>query len=210
MSITKQACVGWKHTDTRTCTQVLQSYMSSCVKGEVLVCWEKVCCPRLEWWRDTNLLYGERIRAVLSMLYFVFSKVGVLYQATSVMRFKQIVWVIPSNRERHKCERHFIRSSNYSSMYYASSALLIWPSTNMKFLSFLPPLLSHSMLILCSFFALHIKEHPLWYTQSLTMLSKCLLLSHSAYGSSCSSHIASLSSKGHRWKRNKRWVGPEK
>lgn len=46
-----------------------------------------------------NLMFGERIR----VLYFAFRRVRVL-SATSVISFKQIVWVILSNRVKHKCD----------------------------------------------------------------------------------------------------------
>lgn len=142
-----------------------------------------------------NLMFDERIRSVLRVLYFAFSRVRVLL-ATSVISFKQIVWVILSNRVRHKLERHFTESSNYSNMFYASSALLIWPNTNTQFLSFLPPLLSLSVLLLCSPYQ---RASSLIYT--ITDYSPWV-----PYGSSSSSHNASLSPKGQRWQRNERWV----
>lgn len=90
VSKARAACVGWnQHWEFQSYKAGASSVLGKGMLSQI----------RLGAWY--NLMYDERIRAVLRVLYFAFTKVRML-SATSFISFKQIAWVIRSNREKHK------------------------------------------------------------------------------------------------------------
>lgn len=134
-------------------------------KQELLVYWEKGCCPRLDWGRDTTWCM-MRESGLYSGFYILLLLKWECCQQLHLSVLNRLRESSGLTERSTKCERHFAESSNYSSAYYASSTRLIWPNTNTQFLSFLPP----PAVSFCAPFMSSISKHPLWYTQSQTVL----------------------------------------